>query len=564
MSFTPTGVVRLINNVPFTPDYQNVIDFADATAQQNYFYNKLYAQIDGVTYIRAKQQIHVNYNLEDLYGVNYVVYQNKNKWIYAFITEKEYKNDNNTLLTIAVDVFQTFMFDYTIKSAYVEREHNSRNTIPKIDEGFDLGNDYQVYNRQTVFNKGNYWLMIFSSVKARKPVQNGKKDLDGNIIEYIEMDKGKSSTAINAPSINGVPYPFYVAVSSTSALRTIMETLKGCNSIVSIVKSPMSPSIPQTSYITVPYYNELLVEGSLTVNVLDGVQDTDIQTLGTFAMSFDIPSVGSSFNPLAENRFRYYPYCYSMLTDYMSDPLILKHEFLSGTVVKGAFTYTHEPSQRYWVEGYLGDTGGNVHNITNNVVESLPLANDNGAMMLLSQQNSMRQNFTNMKNDAIIGAVNNVARGASDLVKDPLIGGMEIVMGVANQAYNFERSMNNELARQQDIISQPQSIKTMGKIGSGVGFDVNKVDVVSYKISDEVKRRIGSYWHYFGYKTLEVKNPNLRSRADFNYIKCGDITFDSGIDGMFMQQLKNIYTQGVRIWHNPLTYLDYNVANVEV
>lgn len=45
-----------------------------------------------------------------------------NKWFYAFIVNKEYISDNCTACTIQTDVFQTWMFDYTFKRSFVERE----------------------------------------------------------------------------------------------------------------------------------------------------------------------------------------------------------------------------------------------------------------------------------------------------------------------------------------------------------------------------------------------------------------------------------------------------------
>lgn len=53
------------------------------------------------------------------------MYQNthySNKWFYAFILGMEYINDNTTRIQIATDVFQTWQFDVTYKSSFVERE----------------------------------------------------------------------------------------------------------------------------------------------------------------------------------------------------------------------------------------------------------------------------------------------------------------------------------------------------------------------------------------------------------------------------------------------------------
>jgi hypothetical protein len=65
----------------------------------------------------------------------------------------------------------------------------------------------------------------------------------------------------------------------------------------------------------------------------------------------------------------------------------------------------------------------------------------------------------------------------------------------------------------------------------------------------------------FGYKTLEVKTPNLKSRPFWNYIK----TVNVNITGMLPEEDRNklsaIFDSGVTIWHDAYRYLDYTQNN---
>jgi len=63
--------------------------------------------------------------LEDVadyfYDCNYLCFQNGgfgNKWLYAFISDILYINENCTAITFEIDVMQTWLFDFEIKKSF--------------------------------------------------------------------------------------------------------------------------------------------------------------------------------------------------------------------------------------------------------------------------------------------------------------------------------------------------------------------------------------------------------------------------------------------------------------
>jgi hypothetical protein len=70
------------------------------------------------------------------------------KWFYAFITQYDFVSPKVTRITYQIDVYQTWLFDMTWQSTYVEREHSKRfnndgtPVINTIDEGLAYGSDY--------------------------------------------------------------------------------------------------------------------------------------------------------------------------------------------------------------------------------------------------------------------------------------------------------------------------------------------------------------------------------------------------------------------------------------
>ena len=124
MNITPDTNIRLLK-CPLELDNKNQITFATETAQEVYFKSLTYLEVEASMYQRKDSSIYYPAIFDDLVEYNYVMYQNSNysnKWYYAFILGMEYVSDNCTRIQIATDPFQTWQFDLTYKSSYVERE----------------------------------------------------------------------------------------------------------------------------------------------------------------------------------------------------------------------------------------------------------------------------------------------------------------------------------------------------------------------------------------------------------------------------------------------------------
>jgi hypothetical protein len=148
--------IRLLSGVPFSNDYKYTRWFDTVTEQSSYFTGKTvvhamsqanFQRIEGYNFVA------VNESIDDLWGVNYLMFQNtsyNSKWFYAFVTKLEYKQKNLTYVHFQMDVFQTWRFDYTFKPSFVVREHcklwNTDGTpvINTVDEGLNYGSDYEV------------------------------------------------------------------------------------------------------------------------------------------------------------------------------------------------------------------------------------------------------------------------------------------------------------------------------------------------------------------------------------------------------------------------------------
>lgn len=135
MNLSPDTEILLLN-VPIEIDYKNQLTFNSSKDQENYFKKHVVYRYDEVSYQRKDDYIRIDKNYDELYNVNYVMYKNNtlpNKWIYAFVINKTYENENCTYLFIETDVFQTWQFYIDYKESFVEREMiNTENDIPRL------------------------------------------------------------------------------------------------------------------------------------------------------------------------------------------------------------------------------------------------------------------------------------------------------------------------------------------------------------------------------------------------------------------------------------------------
>ena len=73
-------------------------------------------------------------------------------------------------------------------------------------------------------------------------------------------------------------------------------------------------------------------------------------------------------------------------------------------------------------------------------------------------------------------------------------------------------------------------------------------------------REIDNYLTTYGYSINEIMLPTITSRSNWNYLK-GDINFTCNALENDKQTLKNIFSSGVTVWHNPTNMLNYSATN---
>jgi hypothetical protein len=147
---------------------------------------------------------------------------------------------------------------------------------------------------------------------------------------------------------------------------------------------------------------------------------------------------------------------------------------------------------------------------------------------------------------ALLGSALEFAKGFS--------GDATSLAGIPN---SFGSITNAMIARQQHERMVPQS---QGSINSAdLNFQNQNNEITFYKMSvkEEYAKVIDEYFDRFGYKVNRTEIPHITGRRNWNYVKTIDIKVRADIPQQDLQQFKNMFDNGVTLWHNPQTFMDY-------
>ena len=98
---------------------------------------------------------------------------------------------------------------------------------------------------------------------------------------------------------------------------------------------------------------------------------------------------------------------------------------------------------------------------------------------------------------------------------------------------------------------------------SGVMSAGTTISISCYfmSIRPEIARCVDAYFSMFGYKVNRVKVPNVTGRYNWNYVKTIDCYIEADIPQEDLQEIKNMFNNGLTIWHHPNTFMNYSQSN---
>ena len=191
MTVTPQGVVKLCQGV-LENDYKNTLDFANLEAQSAYFETLVAKSYTDYYYMKKDGTITVGENIDNIINCNYLFYKNNGfttKTYYCFITGMEYISENSTRITFITDVYQTWLFDFSFKPSFIEREHTNDDAIGKntVPENLELGENLIV---ETPTNINNYDSGTYLCMGVTEMIDEVNLDAEDKIKTYNGIYSG--------------------------------------------------------------------------------------------------------------------------------------------------------------------------------------------------------------------------------------------------------------------------------------------------------------------------------------------------------------------------------------
>lgn len=537
----PQSNITLVN-VPWDNNYQNVRNFNDIGAQGAFFSN-LFPRInfEDYTYLRKGSSIRVGVGVDEIREYNYLYYNNGDgKTYYCFIEDYNYISENVTELIIKIDVYQTYMFEYTILKSFVEREH--------VTLSSDVAGNYTFPEE---LETGEYISREFTNVAETQNTY---------LIIQIGKNPYNNLETFNYTNKDGIMQFGYMFAYKISELTNITSKEWAC--FRDFIDKVRSQGISENIFAvySVPYF----VIGERYTNNLSSEKypcmiKTDDTTYGTkneIEKIFSPPFGENGFNYLGKtytaknNKLLTYPYKYLSVSNNVGSLNTYRYEnFENGIpkfILKGVMSIGG--SIKLIPENYNGQTRNENEGLILGKYPQFMWGND-------VYTNWLTQNAINVLGDFIDVGLTFTKSGISLVGGEPIAGTSYTFSGMQKIVNNIGNIYKHSFA--------PNTIS-----GNASGGDINSSSsqntfIISHnEIKPEYAEIIDNFFEMYGYKINKLKVPETTSRKYWNYVKTIDINMEGNIPETDLTELKNIFNTGVTIWHTDNMY-NYSLNNHE-
>ena len=522
---TPDSDIYLLK-CPLEIDSLHQIDFASASAQQTYFQSLPKQLMDDATYMRKDGRLYFEGSFDTYVTYNYCMYKNTNyssKWFYAFISDIRYENNNVVSCQLITDVYQTWMFDFTLKSCFIERSHVAKSgdtlgayTYP---EGLETG-EYITYALNYDPSLVPDCVIVGCTIDTEYNPQTNMTYISGcynglySGCGYYRFDNYSQLTSWLNGNVKSAPDSIVTMFMYPKSLAPLAS---GSNNKVDFSGSAMHKDY-----------------GISRITTLDG------------------------YTP-KNKKLLCYPYCYITLSNGVGTSGIYPQELWAVDTNTSHSTYGEMVVS---ADGVLCPGGSiriypkNYKKCEYNYDEGFSL----GKYPQLSWQVDLYTNWE-VQNGVNIFGTPLTATQAGMLGGGAKLG-LNLVQGdIVSGAGNL-RQIYDTMQEQYRHSLIPPAIA--GNLNSGDVSAITGSMAFQFRrcgIRSEYAQKIDGYFEMFGYKLNTVGIPNTTSRSKWNYIKTIDCNMTGDIPENDMQRLKELYNGGFTIWHDTSHFMDYTQTN---
>lgn len=557
MAIQPDTDIRLIKS-PLTLSNKHQITFANDQAQANYFLSLPYVEDQNASYQRKDNVIRFNSHIDNIIMYNYCMYKNdnySNKWFYAFISSMRYINDSVTEVSIVTDVFQTWQFDLVYKNSFVERE-----IVPVSS---DVAGNYLIPEG---LEFGELKVQGTASFDDLKPVAiiaySRNPNTDGFTQQTITSSQGVIA--------NGIPNGMFYWIVTFDYLQGALDTINSAGHGDAII-----------TVFTVPAFALIGFNGWSLQDILSGVSwwfVSDYKANPVTKTLISTPSTLDGYTP-RNQKLRTYPYLYLGYNPTNGSSKIFRYEdFTNGTpIFKMISEISQNPTICFIPQNYRGASGDSLSDLV--TLQGYPtlgwitdffniwLAQNSETIKLQMQQEKFNYNLEGIKAGAnLLGNIAGAGMAGFNMdasgAKNALVGTINSSLDIRKLEKDHEFYVKNVMAQIEKQEMLPNNAQMGNSNATLLGYDLMDNNIFTrYSIKREFAERIDLFFDMYGYTVNELKNININSRPNWNYVKTQGANILGNIPQYDLQTIKEMFDNGITFWHNPATFLDYSQNN---
>lgn len=510
-------------------------------------------QTSNYTYIREDTNIRVPYNADNIYGVNYCMYQNDGMWFCAFVNTITYVNNGTSMLHLEEDVWHTWGGSIDWKTCFIAREHVSQDNL-----GQWRAPEPAMELESVVIEEDNFNNLFFDTIIVGTNAVPHLKDGSNTYFSTHTEDDFDGSDAVSGGSYgtiySGTKY-YGFGSGSYGALSNFLNNLNMCGAADSVACMFMMPG----QCVTISGYE---VTGTAPVEAitLSGPQTT-----------------GGGYAP-RNKKCLTYPYAYMTVTDNNGGELDFKYEdcdtwgtldidFLDPVDPCGSLfmrprgyqgngidyarvmplgnhpqcSWVHSAFQNWAAQNAQTIQTKHVLNVGNAIIGGLMLAG--GAALFATGAGAPAGGvlgalgLSSMEAAGVGLALGGIGKGASSL---------------ANYS-EMQAQIDAERKKPNQTIGAASSNGLQGIAMNSGGYRFIGLQLAS-------ARRLDWFFDTYGYQIDQLKLPNLTSRPSWNYIKTVGACMGGNIPADRLATINKCLDAGVTFWHN-VRVGDYGLDN---
>lgn len=388
------------------------------------------------------------------------------------------------------------------------------------------------------------------------------------IVAYTRnpKDDGLTSDTPTAMGViaNGIPNGMYFCVVTSDMIQGLLQTInsKGFGDAIMTVFSVPILALVGFKGLTAQDLRSGVLQWFVTDFKASPVQKTLTST----------PNNLDGYQP-KNQKLRTYPYMYVGFNPPNGSSKIYRYEdFVNGSPQFDIISeISPNPTVAIIPKNYRGQSGRNIPDMS--IINGYPTIGwisqyyntwlaQNSQIVSLNMEQEQFNYEVNAYKSGLNGFSNIIGQAFGDSSLQALGTGANLGFDMASLDKNHEFYINQQLAQ----IEKQQLLPNTGHMTSSnatlLGYNLIDQSIFTrYTIKEQFARRIDKYFDMYGYKTNLLKTPNLSSRPNWNYVKTIDINIIADIPQEDLLTIKAIFDNGITLWHNPNTFLDYSQNN---